>query len=206
MPGFSSTPGSVYVSQDARGGAGQGALSSNVDASSVAIDYEQQCPSRPGARTMVKVGRNDTCPCGSGKKYKRCCLPALESGNAERVRLQAERDLLLAERDLLLAERDDLAADVQQLIDDGRLDDAEAMSRQLEDTYPDDTICIEQVGRVHEAKGSLQTAADHYRRAVARLDELGEGRFCDCCRARMVKAVRRLDPNRPAPPLGRDPQ
>ena len=23
-----------------------------------------------------KVGRNDPCPCGSGKKYKRCCLPA----------------------------------------------------------------------------------------------------------------------------------
>jgi hypothetical protein len=22
-----------------------------------------------------KVGRNDPCPCGSGKKYKRCCLP-----------------------------------------------------------------------------------------------------------------------------------
>lgn len=22
----------------------------------------------------VKVGRNDPCPCGSGKKYKRCCL------------------------------------------------------------------------------------------------------------------------------------
>ena len=21
----------------------------------------------------VKVGRNDTCPCGSGKKYKKCC-------------------------------------------------------------------------------------------------------------------------------------
>ena len=21
----------------------------------------------------VKVGRNDPCPCGSGKKYKRCC-------------------------------------------------------------------------------------------------------------------------------------
>lgn len=25
-------------------------------------------------KTSVKVGRNDTCPCGSGKKYKRCCL------------------------------------------------------------------------------------------------------------------------------------
>ncbi len=25
-------------------------------------------------RTTPKVGRNDPCPCGSGKKYKRCCL------------------------------------------------------------------------------------------------------------------------------------
>ena len=24
---------------------------------------------------MAKIGRNDQCPCGSGKKYKRCCLP-----------------------------------------------------------------------------------------------------------------------------------
>ena len=23
---------------------------------------------------MSKVGRNDPCPCGSGKKYKKCCL------------------------------------------------------------------------------------------------------------------------------------
>lgn len=23
---------------------------------------------------VVKVGRNDVCPCGSGKKFKRCCL------------------------------------------------------------------------------------------------------------------------------------
>ena len=22
-----------------------------------------------------KIGRNDPCPCGSGKKYKKCCLP-----------------------------------------------------------------------------------------------------------------------------------
>jgi hypothetical protein len=22
---------------------------------------------------MHKVGRNDSCPCGSGKKYKKCC-------------------------------------------------------------------------------------------------------------------------------------
>src|SRR3990172_8384319 len=24
-------------------------------------------------RSVNKVGRNDTCPCGSGKKYKKCC-------------------------------------------------------------------------------------------------------------------------------------
>jgi SEC-C motif-containing protein len=24
-------------------------------------------------RTAAKVGRNDPCPCGSGKKYKKCC-------------------------------------------------------------------------------------------------------------------------------------
>ena len=33
-------------------------------------------------RAIVKVGRNELCPCGSGEKYKRCCdaedLGALE--------------------------------------------------------------------------------------------------------------------------------
>lgn len=24
---------------------------------------------------VVKIGRNDPCPCGSGKKFKKCCLP-----------------------------------------------------------------------------------------------------------------------------------
>ena len=24
-------------------------------------------------RDVPKVGRNDPCPCGSGKKYKKCC-------------------------------------------------------------------------------------------------------------------------------------
>ena len=26
-------------------------------------------------RTNRKIGRNDPCPCGSGKKYKKCCMP-----------------------------------------------------------------------------------------------------------------------------------
>ena len=27
----------------------------------------------PPRRTVAKVGRTDLCPCGSGKKYKKCC-------------------------------------------------------------------------------------------------------------------------------------
>jgi preprotein translocase subunit SecA len=33
-------------------------------------------------REGKKVGRNDPCPCGSGKKYKRCCLPREEQARA----------------------------------------------------------------------------------------------------------------------------
>ena len=29
-------------------------------------------PQQPIERTLPKVGRNDPCPCGSGKKYKHC--------------------------------------------------------------------------------------------------------------------------------------
>jgi uncharacterized protein YecA (UPF0149 family) len=28
----------------------------------------------PLIKTQPKVGRNEPCPCGSGKKYKKCCL------------------------------------------------------------------------------------------------------------------------------------
>jgi preprotein translocase subunit SecA len=32
-----------------------------------------QQPVAAAPRTADKVGRNDVCPCGSGKKYKKCC-------------------------------------------------------------------------------------------------------------------------------------
>lgn len=28
---------------------------------------------KPAPRQVAKVGRNDPCPCGSGKKFKKCC-------------------------------------------------------------------------------------------------------------------------------------
>jgi hypothetical protein len=36
------------------------------------IDFVKQSP-HPTRVKPGKVGRNDPCPCGSGKKYKRCC-------------------------------------------------------------------------------------------------------------------------------------
>jgi preprotein translocase subunit SecA len=38
-------------------------------------DTGRSAPARPAPRTATgeKVGRNDPCPCGSGKKYKKCC-------------------------------------------------------------------------------------------------------------------------------------
>ena len=35
--------------------------------------YKSQKTSRTVVNTERKVGRNEPCPCGSGKKYKNCC-------------------------------------------------------------------------------------------------------------------------------------
>ena len=37
------------------------------------IVYTQPTTIEPFVRTQPKVGRNDPCPCGSGRKYKHCC-------------------------------------------------------------------------------------------------------------------------------------
>jgi hypothetical protein len=34
----------------------------------------------PASNPYKGVGRNDPCPCGSGKKFKKCCLPRASSG------------------------------------------------------------------------------------------------------------------------------
>jgi SEC-C motif. len=44
---------------------------------------------------MPAIGRNDPCYCGSGKKYKQCCLPREEAARAEQLRLRRAVDTLL---------------------------------------------------------------------------------------------------------------
>src|ERR1043165_3334132 len=51
--------------------------------------------SRACGGSMPKVGRNDPCPCGSGKKYKHCHLPIEEAAVAEQRRLRQAVDTLL---------------------------------------------------------------------------------------------------------------
>ena len=36
-------------------------------------DKPEEQKARPFVRQGQKVGRNQPCPCGSGKKYKQCC-------------------------------------------------------------------------------------------------------------------------------------
>ena len=38
------------------------------------LDHREPEPIAPIRNTQPKIGRNDPCPCGSGKKYKKCCL------------------------------------------------------------------------------------------------------------------------------------
>ena len=36
--------------------------------------HHHHAPVEQFVRASPKVGRNDPCPCGSGKKHKKCCL------------------------------------------------------------------------------------------------------------------------------------
>lgn len=38
------------------------------------VDFERGEVGYAVARAEVKPNRNDPCPCGSGKKYKKCCI------------------------------------------------------------------------------------------------------------------------------------
>lgn len=41
---------------------------------SIKEDYTTVEPVTQIIRSCPKIGRNDPCPCGRGKKYKKCCL------------------------------------------------------------------------------------------------------------------------------------
>jgi protein O-GlcNAc transferase len=107
---------------------------------------------------MAKLGRNDPCPCGSGKKYKKCCLPLHEESRAK------EREAAALTPDY--TDLDDLSNSVVDLIEAGRLDDAEAACRELLTRFPDQIDGTERLAAVYEAKGEKKLAAEYYRKAA----------------------------------------
>jgi hypothetical protein len=46
----------------------------DVDDPSFGDDFDFEPLELPHVRETPKIGRNDACPCGSGKKYKKCCM------------------------------------------------------------------------------------------------------------------------------------
>ena len=141
---------------------------------------------------MAKPGRNDLCSCGSGKKYKACCLTRDEAAEREELaKAQAGRDERAAEkrqslrevRETMLARlaghapADDIFDDelmqasntALRLVHEGRLDQAEAAARDLMVRFPDMPDGWEYLGLVHEQRGERQLAVDCYRRALERV-------------------------------------
>ena len=52
---------------------------------------------------MGKIGRNEQCPCGSGKKYKHCCLPKEQAGLVRTNPEAALKISLLSEIEAIVA-------------------------------------------------------------------------------------------------------
>lgn len=50
-----------------------------------------------GRRQVLRAKRNDPCPCGSGKKYKHCCMRADQLGASREVNLTSGEAILLTD-------------------------------------------------------------------------------------------------------------
>ena len=66
-------PQTLHSSASAFGGTSAGAAGGAEKASDVVSEAAAAAEKVRPVRTGPKVGRNDPCPCGSGKKYKQCC-------------------------------------------------------------------------------------------------------------------------------------
>ena len=106
---------------------------------------------------MMKIGRNALCPCGSGKKYKKCCLSAQPEKKTSSVRKQRFIPVY--------TELDQLSNSVVDLIEQNNLDEAEAVSHRLLTEYPDQIDGFNRLAMVYEARGKKRKAAEYYRKA-----------------------------------------
>ncbi len=114
---------------------------------------------------MSKPGRNDLCPCGSGKKYKKCCLPRDEAKARSAIPAPS-----LVETDL-----DSLSNSVLDFIASGDLKRAEDACQQLLQEFPDQVDGYLRLAELHKAKAEWSKAVEQLRKAA----DFMEARACD---------------------------
>jgi tetratricopeptide (TPR) repeat protein len=119
---------------------------------------------------MPKIGRNDPCPCGSGQKYKRCCM-GKDQAAVQAKRAAVQEDQRARSADLAAAweesnELDKASNSVLDLIHAGKLDEAEQAARDLLVRYPEVPDGQMRLGMVYEARGQKREAAECYRKVV----------------------------------------
>ena len=123
---------------------------------------------------MAKIGRNDLCPCGSGKKYKKCCLASDEAATraarpAQPAAVPERRPSLASyvqEHDQL-DELTEASNAVVDMVHAGNFDAAEQAAHDLLARFPDVHDGYDRLGMVCEARGDHRQAADYYRKAIS---------------------------------------
>ena len=114
---------------------------------------------------MAKIGRNQPCPCGSGRKYKRCCWQRDRGAPVPATPAVSPHGYHLAETDL-----DWLSNSVVKLVDEGRLDEADAACEQLRTRYPEVHDWLMRKAMVYEARGKTELAIEYFERTIAWMD------------------------------------
>jgi len=115
-----------------------------------------------GEPDVAKIERNAPCPCGSGKKYKKCCLPLLHQPDNQQARSGTEAVLAEAYQDDI----DLLSNSVIDLLDQGRFDLAERACLELRQHFPDQIDWIERRALLYERRGENKKAAEWYRKSA----------------------------------------
>jgi tetratricopeptide (TPR) repeat protein len=158
---------------------------------------------------MAKPGRNEPCPCGSGNKYKKCCLAkdaAAEQAEREgqaTARQRRERELeddvaawlqRAEAEDRIEDDLDDASNAVVDLVKGGKLVEAEAAACALLARYPEVHDGWDRLGMVHEARGNSREAADCYRRVLDFLREHPDYTDDDGMERLYTGLIAKLDP------------
>jgi len=104
-----------------------------------------------------KIGRNDLCPCNSGKKNKRCCqLQTRIEFSSNDI---SNEKILKAYKESL--ELDSLSNSVTTLIKQGQTGKALEVCQQLLERYPDVADGLHRYSEVYEAMGDNRKAIEY---------------------------------------------